>query len=243
MLKKIFFFVIVLLLQTNLYAEYQGNKFVFAGLKDTNQSYAVWNEIRPVFENAVNVDCLTSPRVISLNDEELFSSPFLCIDGNIALKFSKQEKQNLKAYILGGGIVLFNNNNKDVTTVFDKSMRELLSEILPNNNLQVINGEHAIYKSFYLVKAVAGLRIIAPYLEGVFIDGDLRVIYSRNDILSVWEKDELGNYSFECVPGDYEQRKEAMKLLLNILVYAITGTYKEDVIHQPYLEQREWLSK
>lgn len=247
-LMKIFLssIITITILLTNLFAnEYQGNKFIFAQLKynnEYNSTSNAWNKIRPAFENAVNVDCMKNARIININDDILFSSPFLCINGNTALpKFSTKQKQILKTYITGGGIILINNTNISPASTFDKDIRALLDEILQMNKLQIINGEHAIYKSFYLIKAVSGRRIIAPYLEGIFINGNLRVIYSQNDILSVWEKDELGNYTFECVPGGYKQRKEAMKLLINILVYSITGTYKEDVVHRPYLEQKNWL--
>jgi hypothetical protein len=34
------------------------------------------------------------------------------------------------------------------------------------------------------------------------------------------------------------QRAEAFKWTVNLVVYSLTGTYKTDAIHQPFLEQK-----
>ncbi|MFC1546540.1 DUF4159 domain-containing protein [bacterium] len=200
-----------------------------------------WQEIKNFFKRAVNIRCKEQVTVVKLDSKELFLNPFLVIIGDKSLpKFSTSEKENLLHFLNGGGILFINDTSISRNSLFDASIRTLFKEILTNNRLEVIPDTHAVYKSFYLIRIVSGRRLIFPYLEGIFIDGNLRVIYSRNDLLGVWIKDALGNYLYDCFPGGYEQRKEAFKLTVNILVYTVTGTYKEDVIHKPFIERKTY---
>ena len=63
------------------------------------------------------------------------------------------------------------------------------------------------------------------------------MIFSRNDLLGVWPVDALGRWLYEPSPRGC-QRREGEKLTLNILIYALTGSYKQDAVHQPFIMQR-----
>ena len=64
------------------------------------------------------------------------------------------------------------------------------------------------------------------------------MIYSQNDIFGAWARDKFGNYFFECFPGGENQRFESQKLTINLIVFSLTGTYKTDVIHRPFIEEK-----
>jgi hypothetical protein len=63
-------------------------------------------------------------------------------------------------------------------------------------------------------------------------------VYTRNDVLGAWAKDPLGHYLYDCAPGGDAQRMAARKLALNIVIYALTGSYKADAVHQPFLLEK-----
>ena len=48
----------------------------------------------------------------------------------------------------------------------------------------------------------------------------------------------LGNWLKECSPGGEAQRLEAQKLCVNVIMYAMVGTYKLDAIHTDYIRQK-----
>ena len=49
---------------------------------------------------------------------------------------------------------------------------------------------------------------------------------------------DLGRPLLPCLPGGEPQRHNARKLTLDILMYSLTGSYKSDAVHQPYLLQK-----
>lgn len=220
----------------------QRNTFVYAQLMyngNWNPYPGVWTEIRTFLDRTVNMQTQEQVRVLSLNDPLLFSSPFLCIVGDKALpSFSTAQKKHLKHYLLNGGMLFINDTSLVRDSKFDQSVRALFQEIFPELQMAMVPYDHAVYKSFYLVRIVGGRSIVVPHLEGIFIEGRLAVVYTRNDILGAYAKDALGNDLYACIPGGYEQRKEAWKLTVNIIVYAVTGTYKEDVVHAPYIQKK-----
>jgi hypothetical protein len=239
----LFIFFVILFNTVCLYSD-DRNKFTFSQLEyngEYNPYPDAWHNIKSFLENTVNMECSSNVNFLKLTSDDLFLYPFLCISGNDTFpKLNNKEKENLKKYLYSGGIVFINDTSLVKNSDFYISIKNLLEEIIPEYSLELVKGEDAIYKSYYLIKMISGRRLIFPYLEGIYIDGNLRVIFCHNDILGVWVKDQLGNYLYDCLPQGYEQRKEAFKLLVNIIVFSLTGTYKEDVIHKPYIEKKKY---
>jgi hypothetical protein len=96
-----------------------------------------------------------------------------------------------------------------------------------------------VYQSFYLINAVAGRQRVNPYLEGITIDDWTPVIYSQNDLSGAWSRDRYGKWLHECAPGGEAQRLSAFKLGINIIVYSLTGDYKKDLVHHPFIRRRQ----
>src|SRR6266576_2450126 len=64
------------------------------------------------------------------------------------------------------------------------------------------------------------------------------VIYCQNDLGGAWERDQVGKWTNACTPGGEAQRKDAFHLGINIILYAMTENYKEDLIHVPFIRRR-----
>ena len=88
------------------------------------------------------------------------------------------------------------------------------------------------------IRRIGGRRLVHPYLEGASIGNTTPVIYCKNDLGGAWERDGLGNWVSPCTPGGEEQRKDAFHLGINLILYAMTGNYKEDLIHVPFIRKR-----
>ncbi|MGQ0794009.1 MAG: DUF4159 domain-containing protein [Deltaproteobacteria bacterium] len=181
-------------------------------------------------------------KTLSISDPNLFNYPFLYLagDGDFA-PFSEEEAARLRKFIrLGGGVLIDDASGRE-DSAFDSRIREEFSRILPETPFSRISDDSVIYKSFYLLNSAAGRKIVRPHLEGIsFTDEDrIPVIYSRNDMGGAWSEDELGKWEFECVPGGEYQRESAFRLGINIVIYALTGNYKKDQIHSPFIKRRE----
>jgi hypothetical protein len=51
-------------------------------------------------------------------------------------------------------------------------------------------------------------------------------------------KDSFGKYIYPCVPAGEPQRQNAQKLMINIIMYSLTGSYKLDAVHQPFIIEK-----
>ncbi|MBI4056231.1 MAG: DUF4159 domain-containing protein, partial [Elusimicrobia bacterium] len=114
----------------------------------------------------------------------------------------------------------------------------MLRMTLPDAPLQTLPPHHVLFKTFYLIRTLGGRAMVEPSLQGISWGKRLVVVYSRNDLLGAWIKDNLGNPLFPCIPRGEAQRWDAKKMTVNILFYALTGNYKEDAVHQPYILQK-----
>ena len=69
------------------------------------------------------------------------------------------------------------------------------------------------------------------FLEGVTVGNLTPVIYCRNDLSGALDRGLDGRNTNSCVPGGELQRREAIKLGINLLMYSLTANYKKDQAH------------
>jgi hypothetical protein len=81
-------------------------------------------------------------------------------------------------------------------------------------------------------------RLAFDLPEGLELDGRMALVYSQNDLIGAWAKDLFGNYVHDCPPGGEPQRWNAQKLTVNLIIYSVTGNYKTDMIHHPFIEEK-----
>lgn len=61
------------------------------------------------------------------------------------------------------------------------------------------------------------------------------VIYSQNDVAGAWSRSEAGDYEFDVSPGGEPQRELAIRLGINLCMYALCLDYKDDAVHLPLI--------
>jgi hypothetical protein len=123
---------------------------------------------------------------------------------------------------------------------FEMAVRRELALLFPDNPLVTLGIDHAIFRSFYLMRKpfFAGRVLTTPRLEGIVLESHTPVIFSRNDASGAWERDRNGNFVHEVYPGGDLQRQEAFKLGVNVIMYAMTLDYKKDAAHMKALMNR-----
>ncbi len=231
--------LLLLFLPGNFYGEGQGSWFVISQLKfpgNWDPHPGFFSQVRHYLMNTTSLRVTEERRVLTLQDEELFYSPFLILTGRGSYpQFSESEIINLRRYITGGGLLFIDTASDGA---FSESVMRTVERLFPERQFTRIPDDHAVFRSFYLIEYVSGLNIRKPYLEGIEIDGRIAILKSENNIFGVWERDRLGNFYHDPVPGRTGQRKEAIKLTLNIAMYSVCGTYKSDPVHQPHIERK-----
>jgi hypothetical protein len=176
---------------------------------------------------------------VSLRDPGLFSYPFLYMAGKYDFEpFSEEEIQILRRFLSYGGFLLADDALGQPGYGFDKSLRREMKRVFPEKEFERLSSSHAALRSYYLLRSIGGRIMARPYLEGITLGKTTPVIYCHNDLGGAWERDHLGNWLYPCTPGGEEQRKDAFHVGINLVLYAMTGDYKEDLIHVPFIRKR-----
>jgi hypothetical protein len=178
-------------------------------------------------------------RVIAPEDPELLRSPLVILAGREAPPpLGAEAAGRLRAYLAAGGMLWIEDVSGGASGSFDRWVRRTVKELSPDASLEPLRSDHVVYRTFFLLRSPAGRVMVRGTLEGVSWGGRTPLIYSRNDLLAPWVKDPLGRPLLPCIPGGEAQCHEARKLTLNILMYSLTGSYKADAVHQPYILQK-----
>jgi Domain of unknown function (DUF4159) len=176
---------------------------------------------------------------LTLADPDLFSYPFLYLTGGLDFApFDEAELAGLRRFLNLGGFMLVNDASGYRGSPFERRVREEVQRLFSDQPLERLPFDHAVFRSYYLVRTVAGRRLVSPSLEGVTIDDWTPLIYCQNDLGGAWERDHLGNWTHECLPGGEGQRFQSFMLGVNTVMYALTENYKKDKIHIPFINRK-----
>jgi hypothetical protein len=127
----------------------------------------------------------------------------------------------LKAFLARGGTLVIDNGLG--LSTFDAAVRRELAALLPGAQLAPIPNDHPLFSAAVPVREARYTPLVAkekpdlktPYLEGLTIDGDLRVIYSPYDLEAGW-----GGCEHALARGF--DPTTATAIGLDLVVYALT---------------------
>ena len=153
--------------------------------------------------------------------DDISSYPFLYLTGLDDFHFDEKEVKALRGFLDCSGTLLVSNGLGMKT--FDNAVRRELKKILPEAALTPIPLDHAVYSSVFSIKDARYSPVVAkekpdlatPVLEGISVNGDLRVIYSPYDLECAWQGcDHPLARAYDPYSG--------MQLGVNVIVYAMT---------------------
>ncbi|MEO2044553.1 MAG: DUF4159 domain-containing protein [Nitrospinaceae bacterium] len=186
-----------------------------------------------------SIEVNREPITLKLTDPELFRYPFIYMGGDEEFDpFPEKDLAILRNYLSYGGFLFIDDSSVRAGSAFDASVRKMIAELFPQNPLQKISRNHSIFRSFYLLNTVSGRSIIRPYLEGISIKGRTVLMLSSNDQSGAWSRNKLGHWNYDVIAGGYRQRQLAIRLGINIIMYALTLDYKKDMVHLPIILER-----
>ena len=186
-----------------------------------------------------SIETRLRPRRARLDDPTLFETPLLYLAGDRAFDpLEEAEVVGLRRFLELGGFLLLDDSTGGASDGFDRSVRRLLRRALPRDPLRPIPTDHTVFRSFYLITRPVGRVRGEGTLEGIVRGDRLAVVYSRHDLGGAWARDDLGTWTHPVVPGGDRQREQAIRLGVNLVMYALCLDYKDDQVHAPYLMRR-----
>ena len=164
----------------------------------------------------------------------------------------------LNHYLRSGGMILFDTRDGDVAGLGGPDMSQALQRLaapLDIPPLAPLPADHVLTRTFYLLQDFPGrwqgnpVWAEAPPPDAIaedgvpfrnLNDGVSPVIIGGNDWAEAWAVDADG---FSLLPvgrgwqGE-EQREQAYRFGVNLVMYVLTGNYKSDQVHVPALLDR-----
>lgn len=185
-----------------------------------------------------SIDTRLEPTRTRLDNPSIFESPFLYWSGDSAFPaLAAAEIAGLRRFVEFGGFLLIDDASPEAEG-FDTSIRRELARALPGRPLTRLPRDHTIFRSFYLLLRPEG-RVEGPdHLEAIVLGDRAAVVYSRHDLGGAWARDNLGNWEHAVVPGGDAQRERAIRLGVNLVMYALCLDYKDDQVHAPFIMRR-----
>jgi len=186
-----------------------------------------------------SIETSNEPVPVRLDRAALHRHPLLVLAGAGSFPaFSEAERAALRRHLQYGGFLLADAADGSDGTGFDASVRRELTKVLPAAPLRPVARDHVLNKSFYLLDRQGGRLLVKPWVEAQALDGRLAVVYSQNDLGGAWARSELGEWEFPCSPGGEAQRETAIRIGVNVAMYALCTDYKDDAVHLPFILRR-----
>jgi hypothetical protein len=174
------------------------------------------------------------PRVVQVkpDEPELFRHPFAVLAGDGELPpLGSAAEQQLVRYLQYGGFLLVDDTSGQRESAFDRSVRAMARRLFPTRSLTVLPSDHSVYRSFFLLREAVGRVAVHRRLEGL-VQGSMHPwVYCRDDLSGALDRRGDGSDAQLCTPGGETQRREAVKLGINLVMYALTSNYKQDQAH------------
>ncbi|MFC1508518.1 DUF4159 domain-containing protein [Candidatus Omnitrophota bacterium] len=180
-----------------------------------------------------NIEANVSPHLL-LNSHELMTMPFIYIATDTAFELTPFERQNLGAYLRAGGFAIIDNGDPvQEHSQAESSLRQMIRDTLGKGvKFAPIPNDHPLYHSYFdfndgpplgseveMVETTTSgyhgekarnsvMSKAVYYLEGIWIEDRLAVVYS--------------NKGYGCKWKDFENNDPQLRMGVNMVVYALT---------------------
>jgi hypothetical protein len=148
-------------------------------------------------------------------------------------------RSKVNDFMRHGGLIVFDTQDRGEGG--PEKLRRL-TDGLDIPSLTTVTEEHVLTHAFYLLRELSGRTEGAPVYvrEGgdPANDNVSPVIIGGNDWAGAWATDRHGDPLFAVVPGGEQQREMAYRFGINLVMYALTGSYKADQVHLPAIFER-----
>ena len=121
---------------------------------------------------------------------------------------------------------------------FGRAARRELARVLPDSVPIALGSDHVVFRSFYLLSRAEGRVAGKKTLDAIVRGGAAQVIFSQHDVGGALARSATGVWEQSVTPGGDAQRERAIRLAVNVAMYALCSNYKDDQVHAPFLMRR-----
>jgi hypothetical protein len=162
-------------------------------------------------------NAVLSPQDLFPRDPNLIYCPLISLTGRGAFSFTGEDLDVLRRHLDPGGGILFADAACG-SPAFDAAFRRFAAELFPNHTLEPIPRDDELYTDVFgfdlsrchYTKAAGGIQDY-PLLEGVRLNGQWAIIYSKYGVSCVLDRDHDGGCK------GYK-RNDAVKIWANVLI-------------------------
>jgi len=189
---------------------------------------------RLLFEVIQTTSIEAHPDAVQVEPEDpaLFAHPFSVLIGDGALPdLSDAAVEQLRRYLSYGGFLVLDDASGTPGGAFARSATRLAARLFPTRPLSPLPGDHSIYRSYFLLDRPLGRVADVDVLEGITLGPVTPLVLCGNDLSGALDRAEDGRNRYPVIPGGEGQRREALKLGINLVLYSLTSNYKHDQAH------------
>jgi hypothetical protein len=214
-LRSLHLLALIALLATPTWAAIRVGRLKYGGGGDWYANPSSVPNLLKFAREQTTLDLPEQPDVVGLGDDKLMDYALLFVTGHGRIRFTAGEAARLRRYLLAGGFLHVDDNYG-----LDETLRPALKTVFSDRALTEIPFAHPIYHSVF--DFPQGLPKIhehhggPPRGYGLLHENRIVLFYSYNtDLSDGWESPGVHN-------DPPERRLAALRMGLNIVVYALT---------------------
>lgn len=185
------------------------------------------------------------PSTVTPEAPALVTSPFLFWSGDApAAPLTSTEIAGLRRFLALGGVLFVDDAApaEGGAGAFGLSARRELARVLPDAAPVTLPRDHVIFRTFYFLHRAEGRVLGPPSLDAIVRSGAAQVVFSSHDVGGALARGPSGAWELPVAPGGDAQRERAIRLAVNVAMYALCSNYKDDQVHAPFLMRRRTMS-
>lgn len=148
--------------------------------------------------------------------DELFEHPFAVMTGEGRFELTDLQRQNMADYLNAGGFIIASAGCS--SRPWNQSFEREVKQLFPHRELETLEADHPVFHTVYDINEsqYKSGESKLPDLRGLNIDGRTVLIWSPDGL------NDTANAGPNCCCCGGNEVKQAKKLNVNILVYALT---------------------
>ena len=190
-----------------------------------------WKRLLHEIIQATSVEADPTVVQVAPDDPGVFEHPFCALVGREGFEpLSDASIYQLRRYLSYGGFLLIDDASGTGTGAFAQSVRRMVQRIFPTRPLSPLPRDHALYRSFFLLDRPVGRTRGTGVVEAIQLGPTAPLMFSTCDLSGALDRTVDGRNRNALAQGEL-QRREAVKLGINIALYSLTSNYKHDIAH------------
>jgi hypothetical protein len=166
------------------------------------------------FQERTGIPTARDEVIVRPSDDALFRFPFAYMNGHGNVRFTDDEVDRLRRWMRAGGLLWANDDYG-----MDPSFRREVMRIFPDRELVELPNDHPIYSAFYTLPGLPKIHEHdnkPPQCFAIVDEGRVVVLYTYESDIGDGLEDP------EAHKDPPQKREAAMRMAVNILMYALT---------------------